>query len=148
MNPYVQIAIGVATTLLIALVMFAVGRRFLTQDRAQDRQSGSDKEIKEDSREATEKLASQLAENVETQARNVELDRKAELARVETDRKEAAIIVKAEQSKLVTRVDDLERDTQKDMASMRTVQAVFKERLNNIAEWLRAKLGRTRINGD
>lgn len=109
MNPYLQFAIGALVTLLIALLMFAIGRKYLTQDRQKDKQTGSERELKDDDRAAREKLAGQLESERKEQARNIETGRQVEAARIELDRKEAAGSLEAEQRRLATRVGDLER---------------------------------------
>lgn len=140
MNPYIQFAIGVVATLVIALLMFAIGRKYLTQDRQKDTERGSERELKDDDRAAREKLAGQLETERKEQARTVESGRQVEAARIELDRKEAATSLEAEQRRLATRVGDLER--------LSSSEASLKETLREIQKSVQAHHADTALHID
>lgn len=98
---------------------------FITRNRRQDKQSGSDKEFKDDAQEAREKLATQL-----------ESERRETAKGVETERKETAGNVAAEQRRLVERVNTLEQKLIGDIGGLTTSIAVLTERISSSA-WMR-----------
>lgn len=140
MNPYIQIAIGAVVTLTIALVLFALGRKYLTQDQQKDTQRGSERELKDDDRAAREKLAGQLETERKEQARTIESGRQVEAARIEQDRKAAATSLEAEQRRLATRVGDLER--------VSSSEGSLKEALKEVQQSMQAHHGDTSLHID
>lgn len=99
-NPYLLFALGVLSTLFITFL----GWFFILRNRKQDQQLSSKKGERDDSRQATEKLAAELATERKETARNVQVDQKAEAARVEADRKETASKLEGEHRRLVEEV--------------------------------------------
>lgn len=140
MNPYLQFALGVAAALIVGLLMFAVGRKYLTQDRQSDTQRGSDKDAKDADRAVIEQARSQLESERKDTARTVETSRQAEAARIELDRKEAAGSLEAEQRRLATRVGDLERQS--------ASEDNLKESLKEIEKAMRAHHADTALHID
>lgn len=140
MDPYLQIVMGVLAALLVAMVMFALGRKYLSRDRQQASQSGSDREAKDADKAVIEQARSQLESERKDTARTVETSRQAEAARIELDRKEAAGSLEAEQRRLATRVGDLER--------LSSSESNLKESLKELEKELRVHHADTSLHID
>lgn len=151
MNPYLQIAIGAVLSLIVALLLFAIARKFLTQDRQRDRQSGSDREAKDADKAVIEQARSQLESERKDTARIVEVRAQAEAARLESERKEAASSLEAEQARLAAKVGDLAAKVADLVGNLERVSSLggnLREALKEVEKDVRAHHAETSLHID